>query len=86
MVFQAVRTVLGDLFEGVTQLFVREGIALREKVAKVTKDLLDGLDIALVAVNQQLVAACADIYIEERFEIFDILILNAKKRVESLRW
>ena len=86
MIFKAVRTVFGDLLEGVTEFFIGKRIALGKQVAKIAQDLLDGLDIALVAVNEQLIAARADIHIEQRFEIFDVLILNAEKRVESLGW
>ena len=39
-----------------------------------------------IAVDQQLVAACTDAHVEKRFEVFDVLILNAEKRVEALRW
>ena len=81
MIFQTVCPVLGDLFEGVAKLLVRKRVSFVKKVAKIAQDLLDGLDIALVAVDQQLVAAGADIHIEERFEIFDVLVLDAEKRV-----
>ena len=56
------------------------------KLAKILQDLLDGLDVALVAVDQQLVAAGADAHVQQRFEIFDVLILYAEKRVQALRW
>ena len=85
MILEAVCAVLGDLLERITQLLVGKCVAVGKKIAKIVKYLLDGLYIALVAVDEKFVAACADIYIEERFEIFDVLILNAEKRVQSLR-
>jgi len=61
-------------------------IAFIEQLAKITENPFDGLDIRLIAVNQQFIAACSDINVEKRFEIFDVLILYAEKRVEALRW
>ena len=48
------------------------------------KYLFDGLDVALVAVDEQLISARSDVNVEQRFEIFDVLILYAEKRVETL--
>ena len=57
-----------------------------QKLAKIAKYLLDCLDITFVPVNEQLVAAGADIYIEQGFEIFDVLVLDAKQRIQTLGW
>ena len=86
MVFEAVGTVFGDLFERVAQLFVGERVAVGKEIAEITQDLFYGLDVAFVAVDEQLVAPRADADIEQRFEIFDVLILNAEQRVEALGW
>jgi len=59
-------------------------ISFVEQLAKITEDLFDGLDISLISVYKQLIAACPDINVEQRFEIFDVLILYAEKRVEAL--
>ena len=59
-------------------------ISFVKQLAKITEDLFDGLDIGLISVDQQLIAACSDINVEQRFEIFDVLILYAEKRVEAL--
>ena len=84
MIFQAIRAVLGDLFEGVAQFLVGERIAVVKQVAEVVQYLLDGFYVAFVAVDEELIAAGADVHIEQRFEVFDVLILYAKERVEAL--
>ena len=86
MVFEAVHTVFGDLFERIAELFVGKTVAVSKKVAEITQDLFDRLDIAFVTVDEQLVAPRTDADIEQSFEIFDVLILNAEQRVESLGW
>lgn len=86
MVFEAVGTVFGDLFERVAEFFVGERIAVVKEVAEIAQDLFDGFDVAFVAVDEQLVAPRTDADIEQRFEIFDVLILNAEQRVEALGW
>lgn len=84
MIFETVCSIFGDLFERVAKFFVGKRIAIGKKIAEIVKYLLDGFYVAFVAVNEQLIAACADVHIEQRFKIFNILILNAKKRVETL--
>ena len=59
-------------------------VSLVKQLTKITQYLLDRFYIPLVAVDEQLIAACSDIYVEQRFEIFDVLILYAEKRVEAL--
>jgi len=59
-------------------------VALVKQLAKITEDLFNGLNICLISVDKQLIAACSDINVEQRFEIFDVLILYAEKRVEAL--
>jgi hypothetical protein len=86
MVFQAVRAVLGDLLERVAKLLVAEGAPFGKQVTEIAKYLLDRLDVALVAVYQQLIAAGANAHIEERFKIFDVLVLNSKEGIEPLGW
>ena len=81
MIFKAVCTVLSDLLESIAKLFVRKCAALVKQVAEIAEYLFDRFDVPLVAVDKQLIAAGADADIEERFEIFDVLILDAEKRV-----
>lgn len=78
MIFQAVCTVLCDLLESVSQFFIRESTAAGKQFAKISKYLLDRLDILLGAIDQQFIAACTDTDIEQRFEKFNILVLNAE--------
>jgi len=59
-------------------------ISLVKQLAKITEDLFNGLNICLISVDKQLIAACSYINVEQRFEIFDVLILYAEKRVEAL--
>ena len=86
MIFEAVRTVLGDLLESIAKLFVGKSITVGEQIPKITKDLLDRLDITLIAVDQQFIAASPDRDVEQSFKVFNVLVLNAEKRIESLRW
>ena len=86
MVFQAVRPILGDLFEGVPEFLVGKCIAFVKQLAEINKYLLDGLDVTLVAVDEQFIAAGTDADIEKCLEILDVLILNAEQRIESLWW
>ena len=81
MIFQAVGTVLGDLFEGVAEFLVGKRVALGKQLAKIAEHLLDGPDVAFVAIDQQFIAACSDVHVEQRFEIFNVLVLNAEQRV-----
>ena len=64
----------------------RKRTALVKQVAKIADYFFDGLDVPLVSVNKQFVAAGADTDVEQGFEIFDVLILDAEKRVQSLGW
>ena len=86
IILQAIGPILRDLFEGVAELFVREPISFVKQLAKIAEYLLDRLDVAFVAVYENLVPTRTDINFEQRFEIFDVLILYAEKRVEALRW
>ena len=81
MVLEAVCTILGDLLERISKLFVGKRTALVKQVAEIAEYLFDRFDVPLVAVDKQLIAAGADADVEQRFEIFDVLILNAEKRV-----
>jgi len=59
-------------------------ISFVKQLAKITEDLFDRFNMGLISVDKQLIAACSDINVEQRFEIFDVLILYAEKRVEAL--
>ena len=61
-------------------------LAVVEHFTELTQDLLDRLDIARIAVYQQFIAACPDTDVEQRFEIFDVLILYTKQSVQALGW
>lgn len=86
MILQRVRSVLSDLLESVFELFVGERIALAEHLREVPQYLFDRLDIARVAVNEQFVSPRADIHIEQRFEILDVLVVDAEQRIKALGW
>ena len=61
-----------------------EVLALIKHLAKLAKYLLDGLDVARITIDQQLVTTSTDVHIEKRFEIFDVLILYTEQRVQAL--
>ena len=86
MIFEAVCTVLRDLLERVTKFFISKGVALGKQVTKIAEYLFDRFDIALVTVYQQLISAGSDADVEQRFEILDVLVLDAEKRVQTLGW
>ncbi len=81
---QAVRPILGYLFEGVLQLFVSKRIALGKKLAKVEQYTFDRINVGRVAVYHQLIPACTDGYIQQRLEILNVLILYTEESVEAL--
>ena len=72
------------MFEGIAQFFVCKRIAFVKQIAEIAKYLLYRLDIARIAVYQQFVSASADTYIQKRFKVFDVLVLYAEKRVQTL--
>ena len=78
MIFESVRTIFGDLFEGIAEFFIRKGASVGEEFAKIRKYLLDCLNIFLGAVDEQFIAASADTDIEQGFEELNILVLNAE--------
>lgn len=86
MILQAVRPILGYLFESVTQFLIGKRVALVKQLTEIDQYLLDGFDIAFVPVDQQFVAAGTDTDVEQSLEILDVLILDAKERVKALRW
>lgn len=85
IVFEAIRPIFGDLFESIAKLFVREVIPLVKELREIPEYLLDSPDIALVAVYEKLISASSYAHVQKRFQILDILVLNAKKCVQSLR-
>jgi len=66
MIFETIRAILGDLFEGILELLVRERTGFVKQLAKILQYLLDRANVALVSVDQQLVAASADTNVEQR--------------------
>lgn len=84
MILKIVRPIFGDLLKSIAQFLIGKSIAIGKQIAKIPKYLLDRFDIAFVAVEQQFIAAGADADIEQGFEVFDVLILYAEKRVEAL--
>ena len=84
MVLKAVGPVLGYLFERVAELLIGKRVSLVKQLAEIAQYLLDGADVAFITIYKELVAACTDAYIEQRFEVFDVLVLNAKERVKAL--
>ena len=64
MVFQAVSPIFSDLLERILELFVVEGLTFGKEVAEILQDRLNGLNIAWLAVDQQLVAACTDVHVQ----------------------
>ena len=86
MILKTISAILRNLFEGITQLFVSKNIAAGKQIDEIIQDLLDRLYVAFVTVKQKLVSACTDAHVEQGFEIFNVLILNAEERVESVWW
>jgi hypothetical protein len=59
-------------------------LAFVKQLAKFPQDLFDSFDITRIAIDQKLISASTDAHVEKRFEILDILILDAEKRVKAL--
>ncbi|MGE3465482.1 MAG: hypothetical protein AB7J13_01000 [Pyrinomonadaceae bacterium] len=86
MVLQTISPIFGDLLERILQFLVGKGIAIGKQFPELAENLLDCLDIAFIAVYEKLVSASTDIYVEQRFEILDVLVVDAKKCVKPLGW
>jgi hypothetical protein len=85
IVLQTVSPVLGDLLERVAEFLVGKRISLAEQIPEIPEDRFDRLDVARVAIDQQLIPTRTDAHVEERFKIFNVLILYAEQRVKTLR-
>ena len=48
--------------------------------------MLDGLNILRIAVDIQAMTAAVDLNVEQRLEIFDVLVVNAEERFQASGW
>jgi hypothetical protein len=78
VVAQAERAVFGDLCERFAQLFVSEVFSFLEEVGKVFEDALDSFDVGRVTINRDVLTTGVNSYVKQRFQVFDVLIVNAK--------
>src|SRR5215475_1380581 len=72
--------VVGDLFERVAQLAGRGRAAFVEEFPVIFQDALDGGDVGLVAFDYQFGASAPHSHAEQRFQIFDVLVMRAEQR------
>jgi hypothetical protein len=77
--------VFGNLCEGFAQLFISEVLSFFEKVGKVLEYSLGGFYISWIAINRYVLSTRINSNIQERFEIFDVLIVNTKQRFQTTR-
>lgn len=85
MGFQTVSPIVGDLLEGISQLFICERIAPSKKLREIAQDPLNGFNIARITVDQQFISPGTDADVQKRFQVFDVLILNTEKGIQALR-
>src|SRR6266508_3129048 len=72
--------VVGDLFERVAQLAGRGRAAFVEEFPVIFQDALDDGDVGLVAFDYQFGAPAPHSHAEQRFQIFDVLVMRAEQR------
>ena len=56
-----------------------------EEVGKVFEDTLGGLDVGRVAIDGDILTASINSYVKQRLEIFDVLVMNTKQRLQTTR-
>jgi len=49
-----------------------------EEVGEILEDAFDRFDVLRIAVNRNVLTAGVNSYVEQRLEIFDVLIVNTK--------
>ena len=86
IVAQAIGTVLRDLRKGLTQFFVRELAPLGKQFGKIVQNTFGCLHVFRIAVDVQGMAVPVDLNIKQRFEVLDVLIVNAEKRFQPFWW
>src|SRR5215470_3750616 len=74
--------VVGDVFERVTQLAGRGRAAFIEEFPVIFQDALNGGDVGLIAFNYQFGAPAPHSHAEQRFQIFDVLVMRAEQRFQ----
>src|SRR5215475_1710877 len=72
--------VIGDVFERVAQLAGRGRAAFVEEFSIIFQDAFDGGDVGLVAFDYQFGASAPNAHAEQRFQIFDVLVMRAEQR------
>ncbi len=78
IITQAERAVFSDLRKRFAKFFVSEVLSFLEEVGKVFEDTLDSLDVLRIAVNRDVLTAGVYSYVQQGFEVFDVLIVNTK--------
>ena len=48
--------------------------------------MLDGFDVFRIAVDSQAVTTPIDLNVEQRLEVFDVLVVNAEQRFQTSGW
>src|SRR5215207_2001295 len=85
VVAQRVGAVFGDLGEGFAEFLVGEGLALAEERGEVLDDAPGGLHAPGVAVEGQILTARVHAHVEERFQVLDVLVVDAEERLDGSR-
>ena len=86
VIAQANRSVFSNLSESLAQFLVGKRAAFSEEFGKIFENALGSGHILRVAINGNVLTARVNAYIEQRFKIFDVLIVNAEERFEAARW
>ena len=86
IVAQTVGAIFGNLGECFAQFPVSELSSFSKEVGKILQDLFGRSDVFRLATHGQVMAAGVDLNVEQRLEILDVLVVNAKKRFQSSWW
>ena len=60
--------------------------AFGKELAKVLQNALDGFYVFGIAIDSQVLAARVNAHIQQRLEVFDVLVVNAEKRFQAPGW
>ena len=84
MISQVDRIVLRDQRRGGFDVGVRELVAVAHQRRQLTDHAVHFVEVGRLALDEQLVPLGADADVEERFEMFEVLVVGAKERFDPL--
>ena len=84
MIAQVDGAVLRHQIRGGLDVGIRELVSVAQQRRQLTDDAIDFVEVGRVALHEQLVAMRPDADVEERFEMFEVLVVGTKQRFNPL--